>query len=373
MEAVFYDPTRGSTRATPAPVDERRVHAAAVRAAAERAARHVRAGRGAARRRGARAGARGAARPARQARAQRLGRSQSRTGIVDVAGRVRERRRAALPRGGLQMAERTLTGETGALRGAAPAGQRRPPDRGSRARLRARDRRRAPAGGARRLGHVPRREADEARARSRSLLARRVRRQRRAGARRDAGGRRPEHSSSIALTADGATLFVVNPDADSVSVLDPHGARARRRDPARGAHPRVDRRRRVHAGRDAARARAVARRRDALRHRPALRHAVRDRCRVAARSRSVAVGSEPVGVVVSRRRRDGVRRVLAGRRRRRGRRATDSTVVARVRGRGEPWALAWSPADGALLVTHLLGPGVTAIDPAALARARARG
>ena len=58
MEAVFYDPDARIYSATPAPVDYSRVHAAALRAAPERAARHVRARRGASRRRGARAGAR---------------------------------------------------------------------------------------------------------------------------------------------------------------------------------------------------------------------------------------------------------------------------------------------------------------------------
>ena len=64
MEAVFYDPTRGSTARRRAPGRRGRVHAAAVRAAAERAARRVRAGRDAAGRRGEGASARGEARAA---------------------------------------------------------------------------------------------------------------------------------------------------------------------------------------------------------------------------------------------------------------------------------------------------------------------
>ena len=98
--------------ATPAPVDRRRVHAAAVRAAAERAARHLRARRDAARRRGARArcsrsGSRGSTSSCSTA-----GTIAIATSTCTTRSSASRARSIALPHGGLQMAERTLTGET---------------------------------------------------------------------------------------------------------------------------------------------------------------------------------------------------------------------------------------------------------------------
>ena len=129
--------------------------------------------------------------------------------------------------------------------------------------------------------------------------------------------------------------------------------------------------RRVHAGGDAARARALARRRDALRDGRALGRAVRDRRRDAARC-------------ASRRRRAASRSACWSRptARRCSSRARRTTTVVRVdaatlAGHGatavaprKPWALAGRRRRQTLLVTHLLGPGVTAIDPATLAARR---
>ncbi|HMG21547.1 MAG TPA: hypothetical protein VK607_09535, partial [Kofleriaceae bacterium] len=80
------------------------------------------------------------------------------------------------------------------------------------------------------------------------------------------------------------------------------------------------------------------------------------------RVRSVAIGSEPVGVAVSA---DGATVFAAC--------AQDAVVVAVAADRLEvtaripvaaaPWGLGWSPGDGSLVVTHFAGGGVTAIDP----------
>ena len=48
------------------------------------------------------------------------------------------------------------------------------------------------------------------------------------------------HSSAMAITRDGATLFVVNPDADSVSVIDTAGRTLSHEILLAAAHPAVD-------------------------------------------------------------------------------------------------------------------------------------
>jgi YVTN family beta-propeller protein len=50
----------------------------------------------------------------------------------------------------------------------------------------------------------------------------------------------PAHSSSMALSPDGKTLYVVNPDADSVAVIDVAGRKLSREIMLAGAHPTVD-------------------------------------------------------------------------------------------------------------------------------------
>ena len=94
------------------------------------------------------------------------------------------------------------------------------------------------------------------------------------------------HSSSLAASPDGSRLFVVHPDADSVSVLE-------RRDAGRSCTrsslaPARARRRPdgpLRPGRRPARAGARLDRRDALRHRRSDRASLRDRRRRPARSR----------------------------------------------------------------------------------------
>ena len=173
------------------------------------------------------------------------------------------------------------------------------------------------------------------------------------------------HSSSIALSADGATLFVVDADVDAVSVIDTHG-RALAAEIPLGPAPAVDGQGRYWP--------AVMPRALALSPDGATLYVTGERSGklyaidVASRqvTGSVAVGSEPIGVVVSG---DGASVYVAcsndgavvevG--------AKGLAVVARAQVAGEPWALAWSPVDGALLATQFLGPGVVAIDPASMA------
>lgn len=173
---------------------------------------------------------------------------------------------------------------------------------------------------------------------------------------------RPEHSSSIVATDEA--IYVVNPDADSVSILDPSERALLGEVLLAGAHPAP--------AADGSYMPAVLPRALALSpdgttlYVTGMRSGMLYAIDVSSREvRSVAVGSEPVGVAVAP---DGTTVFVAC--------AQDDKVVAvgaadlAVRGSvavaSEPWALGWSPSDGSLLVTHLLTPGVTAIDPAAL-------
>jgi YVTN family beta-propeller protein len=175
------------------------------------------------------------------------------------------------------------------------------------------------------------------------------------------------HSSSMALSADGATLYVVDADADSVAVID-----TRKRallaeillagappapDPATGAFTPAVMPRSLALAPDGETLYVSGQRSGQL---YAIDVATR---RVVG---EVAVGSEPIGVLVGA---DGASVYVAV--------SQDAAVVRvdtarlEVRGRARvpatPWTLAFSPRDGALLATHLLGPGVSAIDPDTLA------
>jgi YVTN family beta-propeller protein len=172
---------------------------------------------------------------------------------------------------------------------------------------------------------------------------------------------RGEHSSSIAVSSDGRTVYVVNADADSVSVIDAASraltaeillAPARPAPDARGAYTPAVMPRALALAPDGATLYVTGERAGAV---FAIDLATRQ-------VRSVAVGSEPIGVVVSA---DGSTVFVAC--------SQDATVVAiaadrlavtaRVAVAASPWGLGWSPSDGSLVVTHFLGGGLTAIDP----------
>ncbi|HEY1546419.1 MAG TPA: hypothetical protein VGG28_01295 [Kofleriaceae bacterium] len=169
---------------------------------------------------------------------------------------------------------------------------------------------------------------------------------------------RATHSSSIALHGD--RLYVVNADADSVSIVDPI-ARTLIGEIALGVP--------VLAA-DGAYTPSVMPRALALSLDGATLYVTGERAGAlfaidlaSSHVRSVAVGSEPIGVVVAP---DGSAIFVAC--------SQDNSVVRvdaasfavtkRMPVAAEPWALAWSNA-GELLVTHLLSPTITAIDPVA--------
>jgi YVTN family beta-propeller protein len=173
------------------------------------------------------------------------------------------------------------------------------------------------------------------------------------------------HSSSIAVSADGATVYVVNADADSVSVLDAHArtltaeialaASPPAPDPTTGAYTPAVMPRMLALSPDGKTLYVTGERAGALFAIDVATRAV---------TGHVAVGSEPIGVVVSD---DGSSIYVAC--------SQDATVVrvdaatlavsATATVTGEPWALGWTP-DGTLLATLFMGPGVAAIDPTAM-------
>jgi YVTN family beta-propeller protein len=170
------------------------------------------------------------------------------------------------------------------------------------------------------------------------------------------------HSSSIALSAAGDRLFVVDADTDSVSVIDPATRSLVTEislgtpllDTATGAYTPSVMPRALAVSPDGATLFVTGERAGAL-------FAIDV---ASSQIRSVAVGSEPIGVIVDP---DGTAVFVACSQ-------DDSvvrvdiaslTVTARAKVEHEPWALAWS-SDGALLASHLVSPKVTVLDPATL-------
>ena len=168
------------------------------------------------------------------------------------------------------------------------------------------------------------------------------------------------HSGSIVAT--DTAVYVVNADSDSVSVIDPVARSlvaeilldgTRPAPAADGTFTPAVQPRALALSPDGATLYVSGERSGQLYAVDTATHDVR----------SVAVGSEPVGVAVAP---DGATVFVAC--------SQDNTVVAvdaksfagaaTIAVPAEPWGLAWSPADGALLVTHLLTPAVTSIDPA---------
>jgi YVTN family beta-propeller protein len=165
-----------------------------------------------------------------------------------------------------------------------------------------------------------------------------------------------DHSSSI--IASGDRVFVVNPDLDSVSVIDA-STRAVVKAVSLGT-PLLD------AGQftPSVMPRAIAISPDgATLYVTGMRSSSVYAIDVASsRVTSAVVGSEPVGILVE----EGAVYVAC---------SQDNTIVrldpsslaitARVQVANEPWALAWSA--GTLVVTHFLQPEISMIDPASLA------
>ncbi|HVZ85979.1 MAG TPA: di-heme oxidoredictase family protein, partial [Polyangia bacterium] len=170
---------------------------------------------------------------------------------------------------------------------------------------------------------------------------------------------RQSHSASLVANATGTQLYVVHPDADSVSILD-LGTRQILHEVALASSPPA-------ADRTGRYTPAVAPRALALDSTGRALYVTGQRSGSVYAvdvtggtvNRSAAVCSEPIGILVSADNanlfvacaQDDEVVELA---------AADLSVVATVPCPRKPWALAWG-ADGAtLFATHFLGPGVTA-------------
>ncbi|HEX4445112.1 MAG TPA: hypothetical protein VH044_00185 [Polyangiaceae bacterium] len=175
------------------------------------------------------------------------------------------------------------------------------------------------------------------------------------------------HSSALAVSPDGARLFVVHPDADSVTFLDRTTRAIEHEVLLAATAPAVDP---TTSRFDP----AVSPRALAVDARGATLYVTGERsgrlyaidAATAAIKNDVAVCSEPVGVLVSR---DDMHIFVAC--------SQDDAVVElaagtlAVEGRAacphKPWTLAWAPDGTTLLATHLLGAGVSAFATAPLA------
>jgi YVTN family beta-propeller protein len=173
----------------------------------------------------------------------------------------------------------------------------------------------------------------------------------------------PAHSSSLALSPDGSRLFVVNPEADSVSEIDTGrrtlvrevllAAGAPAADPTTGSFAPAVQPRAAAVSADGSRLYVSGQRSGALYVLDVASGAV-----VA----TVPVGSEPVAVVLSP---DGTAVFVACTQDAAVVKvdATTMAVVGRVPVPGEPWALGFSADGSRLLASGFMGPGVTLIDP----------
>ncbi len=181
-----------------------------------------------------------------------------------------------------------------------------------------------------------------------------------------AGRQQQSHSGSLVVSPDAARLFVVNPDSDSVSVLD------------------VATRKILH---EVLLAPAVPGPSPAGRYEPAVQpralalsaagstlyatgqrsgHLYAIDAATGGRLRDVAVCSEPIGVVLSA---DDANVFVACAQDDEivELRASDLAAVASVACPRKPWALAWAADGQTLLATHFLGPGVSRFATAPLA------
>jgi len=173
--------------------------------------------------------------------------------------------------------------------------------------------------------------------------------------------RLPSHAAPIAVSVDGARLYVVHPDADSVTILDVHARTIAHEVLLAGAHPVADSTTGRYDPAVAPRALVLDGAGTTLYvtgQRSGMLYAV-DAVSGAIRG-SVAVGAEPIGVAVSA---DDTQIFVAC--------AQDDqvvavdakslTVIATVATPRKPWGLAFGPDGTTLLATHLLGPGVSAL------------
>ncbi|HEY2404474.1 MAG TPA: hypothetical protein VGI10_00620 [Polyangiaceae bacterium] len=171
------------------------------------------------------------------------------------------------------------------------------------------------------------------------------------------------HSSSLALDATGKELYVVNPESDSISVLDVQTRQLEREILLAAAPPSADAStgrytpsimpRTVALSPDGATLYVTAERASAVLAVDVASGTIRG---------SVPVGSEPVGSLLSA---DGRTLFVACsqdgkvvRLDTQSLAAVDSVTVP-----SEPWALAASADGHALFVSQFLGPGVVAVDP----------
>ncbi len=173
-----------------------------------------------------------------------------------------------------------------------------------------------------------------------------------------------QHSGSIAIDDHGDRLFVVNPDADSVSVVDA-GARKLVAEIALGDRPKTSgagdylpaiEPRAIAISSDATTLYVTGERSGQLYVIDVASARVKD---------EIEVGSEPIGLFISQ---DGASALVAC--------SLDATVVrvylaqmqvcGRVTTAAKPWGLAWSADATSLIVSHLLSGTVSTIDAAAM-------
>ena len=170
----------------------------------------------------------------------------------------------------------------------------------------------------------------------------------------------PAHSSSMALSPDGTTLYVVNPDADSIAVIDVAGRKLSREIMLAGDHPAVDA-----SGNFTPK---VMPRSVALSPEGDVLYATGERSSsvyaidLATGNQTVAhVCSEPVGLVTSP---DGAQLFVACSQDDTVLRLSSATlnVLAKASVPSEPFALGLDQDGLTLHVTHFLGAAVTSIN-----------
>jgi DNA-binding beta-propeller fold protein YncE len=170
------------------------------------------------------------------------------------------------------------------------------------------------------------------------------------------------HSSSIAVSADGAHVFVVNADSDSISIATTGATTGAATEIPLGATPVVDGSgaftpavmpRALTVAADGASVLVTGQRSGRV-----YRVAIPDHTVTA----SAAICSEPVGVLATS---DAVY-VACSNDRAIVKLDLSLVEVARAPLESPPWGLAWAP-DGALVASLFYGPGAIVLDPATLA------